>query len=94
MENRLGRNRACEVTFAVTANQIGFSLFLIYLELFISMQKSQMALNEHNRAAAAALNAEVRRIKGRLMDEIPKLRKLAQKKVSPEEGDPIHDLFL
>lgn len=38
---------------------------------------------ENNRATAAALNAEVRRTKARLMDEVPKLRKLAQKKVNP-----------
>lgn len=46
------------------------------------MQKSQVALTEQNRAVAAALNAEVRRTKGRLMDEVPKLRKLVNKKVS------------
>ena len=40
-----------------------------------------MASTEKNRASAAALNAEVRRSKARLMEEVPKLRKLAQKKV-------------
>lgn len=45
------------------------------------MQKANVASTETNRASAAALNAEVRRVKARLMDEIPKLRKLAQKKV-------------
>lgn len=45
------------------------------------MQKSEMASTEKNRASAAAMNAEVRRTKARLMDEIPKLRKLALKKV-------------
>ncbi|PNY13394.1 syntaxin-71-like protein [Trifolium pratense] len=42
--------------------------------------KSEAAAKESNRAVAAAWNAEVRRAKGRLMDEVPKLRKLANKK--------------
>ncbi|TKY48506.1 Syntaxin-71 protein [Spatholobus suberectus] len=46
-----------------------------------ALNKSEVASTEKNRAAAAALNAEVRRTKGRLMDEIPKLRKLVHKKV-------------
>ena len=50
--------------------------------LFTSMQKSEVASTEKNRASAAALNAEVRRTKGRLMDELPKLRKLVHKKVN------------
>lgn len=50
------------------------------------MQKSELASKESNRATAAALNAEVRRTKARLMDEIPKLRKLAQKKVNLDGG--------
>ncbi|KAL2332052.1 hypothetical protein Fmac_019633 [Flemingia macrophylla] len=45
-----------------------------------AFNKSEAASTEKNRATAAALNAEVRRTKGRLMDEIPKLRKLANKK--------------
>ena len=49
--------------------------------LFVSMQKSEAAAAETNRAVSASLNAEVRRTKGRLMDEIPKLRKLVNKKV-------------
>lgn len=40
-----------------------------------------MAAAETNRATVVALHAEVRRIKGRLMDELPKLQKLAQKRV-------------
>ncbi|XP_054813556.1 syntaxin-71-like [Prosopis cineraria] len=46
-----------------------------------ALNKSEIASNEKNRAAAAALNAEVRRTKAGLMEEVPKLRKLAQKKV-------------
>lgn len=34
-----------------------------------------------NRAKLVAMNAEIRRTKARLMEEIPKLQKLAQKKV-------------
>ncbi|CAK8536280.1 unnamed protein product [Lathyrus sativus] len=45
------------------------------------LDKSEAAAKENNRAAAAAMNAEVRRAKGRLMDEIPKLQKLVNKKV-------------
>ncbi|XP_035541326.1 syntaxin-71-like isoform X1 [Juglans regia] len=50
-------------------------------EIKTALQKSEMASTENNRASAAALNAEVRRTKARLMDEVPKLRKLALKKV-------------
>ncbi|OIW03935.1 hypothetical protein TanjilG_30211 [Lupinus angustifolius] len=62
-----------------------------------ALHKSEIALTENNRAAAAALNAEVRRSKGRLMDEVPKLRKLANKKVkglSNEEMAIRRDLVL
>ncbi|XP_059430790.1 syntaxin-71-like isoform X1 [Corylus avellana] len=50
-------------------------------EIDAALHKSEMASTEKNRASAAAMNAEVRRTKARLMDEIPKLRKLALKKV-------------
>lgn len=46
------------------------------------MQKSELVSMETNRASAAAMNAEIRRTKARLMDEVPKLRKLAMKKVN------------
>ncbi|KAK7261379.1 hypothetical protein RIF29_27688 [Crotalaria pallida] len=62
-----------------------------------ALHKSEVASTEQNRAAAAALNAEVRRSKGRLMDEVPKLRKLAVKKVkglSNEEMAIRQDLVL
>lgn len=45
------------------------------------VQKSAAALAEKNRAASVAMNAEVRRSKARLVEEILKLKKLAQKKV-------------
>lgn len=44
-------------------------------------QKSERVAAETNRASSAALNAEIRRTKARLMEEIAKLHKLAQKKV-------------
>ncbi|KAL3653068.1 Syntaxin-71 [Castilleja foliolosa] len=46
-----------------------------------TLRKSELAAVETNRATVVALNAEVRRTKARLMDEVPKLQKLAQKKV-------------
>ncbi|XP_062082035.1 syntaxin-71-like isoform X1 [Humulus lupulus] len=50
-------------------------------DIAAALLKAEVALVEKNRASAAALNAEVRRAKARLIEEIPKLRKLAQKKV-------------
>ncbi|GMY10376.1 syntaxin-71-like isoform X2 [Fagus crenata] len=50
-------------------------------EIEAALHKSEMASMENSRASAAALNAEVRRTKARLMEEVPKLRKLALKKV-------------
>ncbi|GFQ04060.1 syntaxin-71 [Phtheirospermum japonicum] len=46
-----------------------------------TLRKSELAAVETNRATVVALNAEVRRTKARLMDEVPKLQKLAQKKL-------------
>lgn len=40
-----------------------------------------MVQMQTNRAMVVAVNAEIRRMKARLMDEVPKLQKLAQKKV-------------
>jgi len=61
------------------------------------LRKSEMAAMETNRAAVVAMNAEVRRTKAKLMDEIPKLQKLAQKRVkglSIEELEVRKDLVL
>lgn len=46
-----------------------------------ALQKSEKAAMETNRATVVALNAEIRRIKVRLMEDVPKLQKLAKKKV-------------
>lgn len=45
------------------------------------LQKSEIVATETNRAKVVAMNAEIRRTKARLLEEIPKLQKLAQKKV-------------
>ncbi|KAM7259899.1 hypothetical protein ACFE04_015640 [Oxalis oulophora] len=62
-----------------------------------ALTKSEMAVSETNRAAAAAMNAEVRRTKARLTDEMPKLKKLALKKVkglSKEDYETRGDLVI
>ncbi|KAK9128146.1 hypothetical protein Syun_016943 [Stephania yunnanensis] len=60
-----------------------------------ALQKSEVASKEKNRAAAVALNAEIRRTKARLLEEVPKLQRLALKKVkglSKEELATRHEL--
>ncbi|OVA10165.1 Target SNARE coiled-coil domain [Macleaya cordata] len=62
-----------------------------------ALQKAEDASNEKNRAAAVALNAEIRRTKARLLEEVPKLQRLALKKVkglSKEELATRNDLVL
>ncbi|KAG9154200.1 hypothetical protein Leryth_000673 [Lithospermum erythrorhizon] len=62
-----------------------------------ALQRSEIALVETNRAKLVPINAEVRRLKARLMEEIPKLQKLAAKKVkgiSREEQETRLDLVL
>ncbi|KAL5201213.1 hypothetical protein ABZP36_035567 [Zizania latifolia] len=64
-------------------------------EIDAAIEKSERAARETNRAAAVTLNADVRRIKARLMEEVIKLRKLAAKKVkglSPDEAALRSDL--
>jgi hypothetical protein len=48
----------------------------------LKFQRSERAATETNRAAAVALNADVRRTKARLTEEVVRLRKLAAKKVT------------
>ncbi|KAK9153430.1 hypothetical protein Sjap_000910 [Stephania japonica] len=60
-----------------------------------ALQKSEVASKEKNRAAAVALNAEIRRSKARLLEEVPKLQRLALKKVkglSKEDLATRHEL--
>ncbi|XP_047332684.1 syntaxin-71-like [Impatiens glandulifera] len=62
-----------------------------------TLNKSKSASVETNRAVSAALNAEIRRSKARLLDEIPKLQKLAIKKVkglSQEELSTRQDMVI
>ncbi|URE05672.1 SNARE domain [Musa troglodytarum] len=54
-----------------------------------ALQKAEMAAGEKNRAAAVALNAEVRRTKARLLEEIPKLQRLAVKNVKGLSKDEL-----
>ncbi|CAB4282821.1 unnamed protein product [Prunus armeniaca] len=66
-------------------------------EIQATSQKAEKAATETNRAVAVASNVEIRRTKARLMEEIPKLRKLAQRKVkglSKEDLETRNDLVL
>uniref|UniRef100_A0A1J3FWX1 Syntaxin-73 n=2 Tax=Noccaea caerulescens TaxID=107243 RepID=A0A1J3FWX1_NOCCA len=61
------------------------------------LQKTEDLSSETNRAKAVAMNAEIRRTKARLLEGIPKLQRLALKKVkgiSKEEVDGRNDLVL
>ncbi|GAB2300579.1 Syntaxin-71 [Dionaea muscipula] len=62
-----------------------------------ALQKAEIASNEKNRASAVALNAEIRRIKARLLEEVPKLQRLSRKRakgLSIEEFSACNDLVL
>ncbi|CAI9760703.1 unnamed protein product [Fraxinus pennsylvanica] len=62
-----------------------------------ALQKAEKASGESNRASAVAINAEIRRTKARLIEEVPKLQRLAVKKVkglSAEELAARNDLVL
>ncbi|CAN1249556.1 SYP72 [Linum perenne] len=50
-------------------------------EIEAAMGKADRASKESKRAVIVALNAEIRKTKTRLMDEVTKLQKLALKKV-------------
>ncbi|XP_051134541.1 syntaxin-71-like [Andrographis paniculata] len=62
-----------------------------------AIQRAETAATETNRAKVVAMNAEVRRLKARLMEEVPKLQKLANKRVkglSKEELEARSELVL
>ncbi|KAL3536287.1 hypothetical protein ACH5RR_004748 [Cinchona calisaya] len=62
-----------------------------------ALQKAETASNEKNRASAVAINAEIRRTKARLLEEVPKLQRLAVKKVKGLSGEELaarNDLVL
>ncbi|XP_050215265.1 syntaxin-72 [Mercurialis annua] len=66
-------------------------------DIAVALHKSELAAAESNRAAMVAMNAEVRRTKARLAEEVFKLQKLANKKVkgmSAEELAVRPDLVL
>ncbi|XP_042504365.1 syntaxin-71-like [Macadamia integrifolia] len=70
---------------------------VVEADIDAALEKSEIAANEKNRASAVALNAEIRRTKARMLDELPKLQRLAHKKVSgltKEELVTRHDLVL
>ncbi|XP_031275834.1 syntaxin-71-like [Pistacia vera] len=64
-------------------------------DLDAALQKSEAVATEKNRATAVAMNAEIRRTKAKLLEEVPKLQRLAFKKVkglSKEEHEARSDL--
>nr|ACN50185.1 syntaxin-71 [Annona cherimola] len=70
---------------------------VVEADIEAALQKSEVAAKEKNRASAVAMNAEIRRTKARLLEEVPKLQRLAVKKVkglSKEELATRSDLVL
>ncbi|WCJ22756.1 syntaxin of plants 71 [Euphorbia peplus] len=68
---------------------------VVEADLDATVEKSDSAAAEKNRATVIAINAEIRRTKARLLEEIPKLQRLAFKKVkgiSREEQEARSDL--
>ncbi|XP_068658498.1 syntaxin-71-like [Aristolochia californica] len=62
-----------------------------------ALQKAETASMEKNRASSVAINAEIRRTKARLMEEVPKLQRLAIKKIKGLSGEELaarNDLVL
>ncbi|KAF9668986.1 hypothetical protein SADUNF_Sadunf14G0060500 [Salix dunnii] len=68
---------------------------VVEADLDAVLQKLEVAKIEKSRATAVAMNAEIRRTKARLLEEIPKLQRLAFKQVkglSKEEREARSDL--
>uniref|UniRef100_A0A1J3D7Q6 Syntaxin-71 n=1 Tax=Noccaea caerulescens TaxID=107243 RepID=A0A1J3D7Q6_NOCCA len=62
-----------------------------------ALEKAEIVTKEKNRASAVAMNAEIRRTKARLSEEVPKLQRLAVKRVkglTTEELATRNDLVL
>ncbi|KAF3611891.1 hypothetical protein DY000_02051051 [Brassica cretica] len=62
-----------------------------------ALEKAEIVAKEKNRASAVAMNAEIRRTKARLAEEVPKLQRLAVKRVkglTTEELAARNDLVL
>ncbi|MBO8589809.1 hypothetical protein INN88_14545, partial [Staphylococcus aureus] len=47
---------------------------VVEADIEAAIQKSEAASNEKKRAVAVAINAEIRRTKARLLEEVPKLQ--------------------
>ncbi|GFZ11423.1 syntaxin of plants 71 [Actinidia rufa] len=58
-----------------------FARLYAAVEADIKKRDSESGVNEKNRAAAVSINAKIRRTKGRLLEEVPKLQRLTIKKV-------------
>lgn len=54
-----------------------------------ALQKAESARTEKTKASAVAINAEIRRTKARLLEEVPKLQRLATKKVKGLSGEEL-----
>ncbi|KAF8396613.1 hypothetical protein HHK36_018237 [Tetracentron sinense] len=70
---------------------------VVEADIDAALQKSEVASKENNKASSVAMNAEIRRTKARLLEEVPKLERLALKKVkgiSKEELSTRNDLVL
>ncbi|XP_065879530.1 syntaxin-71-like [Euphorbia lathyris] len=69
--------------FIIPASQCAFARLydIVEANLDATIEKSELAAAEKNRATVIAIKAEIRTIKGRLLEEIPKLQRLAFKKV-------------
>eukprot|EP00257_Ricinus_communis_P023592 XP_015583620.1 syntaxin-71 [Ricinus communis] len=68
---------------------------VVEADLDSALHKSESAATEKNRATVVAINAEIRRTKARLLEELPKLQRLSLKKVkglSKEELEARSDL--
>lgn len=66
----------------ISGNDAFLKLYTVFeQEIEACSQKANDAAIEKNRAVTATLNAEIRRTKSELRDELPKLDKLAQRKV-------------
>ncbi|CAN1775745.1 SYP71 [Linum perenne] len=66
-------------------------------EIEAALEKAELASKEKSKASAVAINAELRRTKAKLLEEVPKLQRLAIKKVkglSTEELTARNDLVL
>ncbi|CAI0426913.1 unnamed protein product, partial [Linum tenue] len=66
-------------------------------EIEAALEKAELASKEKSKASTVALNAELRRTKAKLLEEVPKLQRLAIKKVkglSTEDFAARNDLVL